>query len=86
MFPIPVIGQSWWSVKIKTLFTFLSVKQLDTDIYAVSKNSLSDHPSAGEEVPKLQRWVRLIGIFEQFRVTTQLLRETFLKWHCQNPD
>lgn len=79
MFPTPVTGQNWRPVKIKTLFAFLSVKQLDTDIYAVSKNDLSNHPSAGEEMPKLQRWVYLIGIFAQFRVTTQLLRETFLK-------
>lgn len=79
MLSIPVTGQNWQPVKIKTLFAFLSVKQLDTDIYAVSKNGLSNHLSIREEVPKLQRWVRLIGIFAQFRVTTQMLRETFLK-------
>lgn len=85
MFPMPVTGQNWWAGKIKTWFANLSGKQCFICIYAVSNNVRSNHPSAGEDVPKLQRCASFIGIFAHFRVGTQLLRETFLKYDCQNP-
>lgn len=76
MFPMPVTGQNLRAVKIKTLFAFSAGKRCSIHICAVSNNVPSNHPSAGEEAPKLQRCANVIGILARFTVTAQLVRET----------
>lgn len=72
---MPVTGQNLRAVKVKTSFAFSAGKRCFIHIWAVSNNVLFHHPSAGGEVPKLQRCANVIGILAQFGVTTQLLKE-----------